>query len=85
MSKSHKVFGIGLNKTDTSSLKQALVRLGYNYSDRRRHFTYNYFSGDFEQVFETAAQYGSFEDWPWPLMYRQVFEEYGEGAGFFDS
>ena len=27
-------------------------------------------------------EFDSFEDWPWPLMYRQVFEKYGETARY---
>lgn len=71
-----------MSKTGTSSLRQALVRLGYNHSDMRRHFTHNYFDGNFSQIFKTAESFDSFEDWPWPLMYRRLFEEYGDGARF---
>jgi len=82
MAKPHKVFGIGLNKTGTSSLKRALVALGYNHCDVRGQMTYKYFNRNFGQIFKTVDQFDSFEDWPWPLMYRQVFDRYGTNARY---
>ncbi len=82
MSKPHKVFGIGLNKTGTSSLKRALMTLGYNHCPLRGQMTYKFFNNRFDQIFEVADDFDSFEDWPWPLMYRQVFEKYGETARY---
>lgn len=82
MSKPHKVFGIGLNKTGTSSLMRALITLGYNHSDQRGHFTHKYFNYQFDQIFETVENFNSFADWPWPLMYKQVFEKYGKNARY---
>lgn len=82
MSKPHKVFGIGLNKTGTSSLKRALVTLGYKHSNLRGHLTFQYFNNRFNQIFDTVEEFDSFEDWPWPLMYRQVFEKYGKNARY---
>lgn len=82
MSKPHKVFGIGLNKTGTSSLKRALVTLGCNHSDLRGHLTYKYFNNRFDQIFDAVEEFDSFEDWPWPLMYKRVFEKYGKNARY---
>ena len=82
MSKPHKVFGIGLNKTGTSSLRTALVTLGYNHCTLRGQMTHKYFNNSFSQIFKTVEEYDSFEDWPWPLMYKQVFEKYGETARY---
>lgn len=82
MNKPHKVFGIGLNKTGTSSLKRALVTLGYNHSDLRGYLTYKYFNNRFDQIFDRVEEFDSFEDWPWPLLYKQVFEKYGKNARY---
>ena len=82
MNKPHKVFGIGLNKTGTSSLKRALITLGYNHCTMRGQMTYKFFNNNFNQIFKTVEEFDSFEDWPWPLMYRQVFEKYGETARY---
>lgn len=82
MTKPHKVFGIGLNKTGTSSLKRALVTLGYNHCTMRGQMTHKYFNNRYDQIFNTIEQFDSFEDWPWPLMYRRIFEKYGENARY---
>ena len=82
MVKVHKVFGIGLNKTGTSSLKQALITLGYKHCDMRGQMTYKFFKGRVEDVLVSARGFDSFEDWPWPLMYRRIFEEYGDSARY---
>ncbi len=82
MSKPHKVFGIGLNKTGTSSLKHALATLGYNHCTLRGQLTHKYFNNSFTQIFNKVEEFDSFEDWPWPLMYKQLFERYGENARY---
>lgn len=82
MTKPHKVFGIGLNKTGTSSLKRALVTLGYNHCVQRGQMTHKYFNNRYGLIFQTIDLFDSFEDWPWPLMYRQIFEKYGESARY---
>jgi hypothetical protein len=73
-----KVFCIGFHKTGTSSLAQALRRLGYrvcfnlqwNNADLIR---------DMERVcFDLAKKYDAFEDNPWPLLYRQLDSWYPE-------
>ena len=82
MAKPHKVFGIGLNKTGTSSLKRALITLGYVHCDIRGQLTHKFFKGQVDYIFDTAAEFDSFEDWPWPLMYRRIFEEYGDSVRY---
>jgi len=82
MSKPHKVFGIGLNKTGTSSLKLVLATLDYNHCTLRGQMTHKFFNNSFSQIFKTVEEFDSFEDWPWPLMYKQVFEKYGETARY---
>jgi hypothetical protein len=71
-----KVFGIGLNKTGTKTLGACFRTLGL----RNRSFDPDllecYFRRDFHSVFNVADQYDSFEDWPWPLMYREFDENY---------
>jgi len=82
MVKSFKVFGIGLNKTGTSSLKVALRRLGYQHCRRQGQLAHAYFEADWPILFAETDQFESFEDWPWPLMYREIFERYGDSARF---
>ncbi len=82
MGKPFKVFGLGLNKTGTSSLKVALRRLGYDHCRRQGRLAHAWFDGERDEVFAVADRFESFEDWPWPLMYRELFERYGDGARY---
>lgn len=73
-----KVFGIGLNKTGTTTLNYCLRSLGY------RHLTHNakaltdWTQGRKDDVFALIDQYDSFDDWPYPLMYRELHARYPE-------
>lgn len=74
-----KVFGIGLNKTGTTSLGQALEILGFD------HFFYNQeitqifltkgFNNDIKEILKAN---NSFEDFPWPIMWRELAILYPE-------
>jgi hypothetical protein len=78
-----KVVGIGLNKTGTTTLAACLRRLGY-----ARHATCDYGllagyrNGDVEAIFRCIEANDSFEDWPFPLAYREIFDRFGERARF---
>lgn len=71
-----KVFGVGLNRTGTTSLGWCMKHLG------RRHRSCSFDAlkalkaGDTEAVFRMTDQYDSFEDWPWPLMYPLLDARY---------
>ena len=72
-----KIFGIGLNKTGTSSLGRALGALGF----KRRIGCHleslrNLKNGNLDPVFDLIDKNDCFEDWPWPLMYRKLYEKY---------
>jgi hypothetical protein len=78
-----KVFGIGLNKTGTTTLAACLKILGY---DRQCGYSHDlleqYRSGNLELIFATLDAHDSFEDWPYPLMYREIFARYGKTARY---
>jgi len=77
-----KVFGIGLNKTGTTSLGRALNILGFeNHISCDLELTKKWFKNDLSSIFEVADEHNNFEDWPWPLMYRHLYEKY-ENAKF---
>ncbi len=82
MSKPFKVFGIGLNKTGTTSLKIAFRRLGFDHSKREAHLAKSWLAGDIAAIFEEADKHESFEDWPWPLAYRELYDRYGDSARY---
>ena len=71
-----KIFGIGLNKTGTTSLKQAFQILGYRHLDRKPRLFKLWKKREYDEIFEAIDAYQSFEDWPWPLMVPQLIERY---------
>lgn len=69
-----KVFCIGFQKTGTSSLRDALSKLGYRVTGV---FGKDMTLADLRQNYvarglELAAQYDAVEDMPWPLMFREL-------------
>lgn len=73
-----KVFGIGLNKTGTKTLGACFRTLGLRNRSYDPELLECYFRREFRSVFEVTDQFDSFEDWPWPLMYRELDERYSE-------
>ena len=70
-----KVFGIGLNKTGTSTLGMCLKKLGYRCTSCSRELLHDVvINKDFQAVKETVQQYDGFEDWPWPIIYKELDE-----------
>ena len=71
-----KVIGVGLNKTGTKTLAYYLKQWGL------RHRTYDlpsfhlYRDGEIAKLLDQMADWDSFEDWPWPLIYREIDERY---------
>lgn len=76
-----KVLGVGLNKTGTKTLGEGLKILGYN----RVSFNDVAFNlwrrGNMEELMKIASVYDAFEDWPWPLLYRE-FDKHYPGSKF---
>jgi hypothetical protein len=77
-----KIFGIGLNKTGTTTLSGCLQTLGYSHMSLRIDLLKALKAGHAEQVLKEIDHYDSFEDWPYPLMYRELDEKYGSDAKF---
>lgn len=74
-----KVFGVGLNKTGTTSLGRALETLGFtDHLSCDLELTKRWAKNDFQPIFNVARKYNNFEDWPWSLMYRELYEEFEE-------
>jgi hypothetical protein len=77
-----KVFGLGLNKTGTKTLARCLEALGY------RHQSYNgaalqmYVDGRAAELVDLTERFDSCEDWPWPLLWRELFARYGDSARY---
>jgi hypothetical protein len=68
-----KIFGIGLNKTGTKTLHECGKILGYDcYScdkDLLEDVTLKKYFGN---ILTTVEKYNFFEDWPWPLIYKEL-------------
>ena len=76
-----KVFGIGLHKTSTTSLANALYTLGYDVAGA---FDTGALEGhgELEQyVLKTANEYDAVQDMPWPSFYR-LLDEHFPGSKF---
>jgi hypothetical protein len=73
-----KVFGIGLNKTGTSTLAACLRELGFRHTSCDLKLTRQAHRDNMGPVFEWADQYESFEDWPWPLVYKELDHRYDD-------
>jgi hypothetical protein len=76
-----KLFGIGLNKTGTKSFGEACRILGFLHASFNPELMIAYHRRNIETILHYAAAYESFEDWPWPLVYRQLHERF-PGARF---
>ena len=77
-----KVFGIGLNKTGISTLKQCFRVLGYTHKTHDRDLLVDYREGRMDRIETAMEAHDSFEAWPWGLMYREIFERYGREARY---
>lgn len=74
-----KIFGIGLNKTGTTSLGKALEMLGYHkHVKADLNLLQAWVSNDYNVIKKSIELNEVFEDWPWPLMYEWLIEEYPE-------
>jgi len=81
-----KIFGVGLNKTGTSSLKQALGILGFSPAmsqgavARAGLVKAVLVDGDYERALDWAEGYRVFEDRPWNVgdMYRRLDERFSD-------
>jgi hypothetical protein len=67
-----KVFGIGWAKTGTTTLGRCFEILGYNHQSQNLSLVPQIVRGDFAKTLRIAAAKESFEDWPWPLVYREM-------------
>lgn len=71
-----KVFGIGLNKTGTTSLKLAFEKLGFRHLARKPRLFKHWKRQEYDAIFERIEDYETFEDWPWPLMVPELLARY---------
>jgi hypothetical protein len=76
LAENQKIFGIGLPKTGTSTLGACFEYLGYKKAPYDLSLINAIAKQDFTHVAQSAERFNAFEDWPWPLVYKQVAEAY---------
>jgi len=82
MTERPKVFGIGLNKTGTKTLNKCLTVLGYTPISCTPDLLKLYRDGNLQPIFAEIDGADSCEDWPYPLMFRELFFRYGDRARY---
>lgn len=75
-----KIFCIGLNKTGTTSIGDALSILGYNRLGWRPNLspqlTLRWHEKNLEQLIGITNKFNAFEDIPWCFVYKEMAEIY---------
>lgn len=71
-----KVFGVGLNKTGTTTFATCMQSLGYRHMGYRLDLLRHFRAGNYEEIFAVTDRYQSFDDWPYPLMYKLLADRY---------
>ena len=71
-----KIFGIGLNKTGTTTLDECGKKLGYRVKGCDRDLLSDFRAGDLQHFEDVISSYDLFQDWPWPLMYKYLDHAY---------
>ena len=67
-----KIFGIGLNKTGTTTLGSCLKQLGYRHSSFSLELLEASQRGDWSPIQRQIDAHDSFEDWPYPLLFERL-------------
>ena len=71
-----KIFGIGFHKTATTSLAQALSKLGYRVCGPFGIKDRNIQTKVYEIAFAKVEEYDAFQDNPWPIIYKELDQKY---------
>ncbi len=75
-----KIIGAGLNKTGTKTLKKYLTEMGFRNHSFDLEMFKEYRKGNFNKLFSVMEEYDSFEDWPWPLMYKEIDQRFDDAV-----
>ena len=72
----NKIFGIGFQKTGTKSLAAAFRQLGYKCCGGVGIHEQNLEENVYEMAFSMVEKYDSFQDNPWPILYKELDFKY---------
>jgi len=68
-----KIFGVGLNKTGTTTLGECAHALGLRATSCQKALLRDVvIKKDLARTLQHAEHFDLFEDWPWPLIYREL-------------
>jgi len=73
-----KIIGVGLNKTGTKTLRQYFTEMGLAHQTYNLEMFHHFQKGDFERLLQFMEDYDSFEDWPWPLFYKEIDQHFDD-------
>lgn len=79
-----KFFGIGMQKTGTTTLAEYFIRCGF-----KHHYggsvalTQDVLRGNLKRIWQRIEQYDSFEDAPWYMIYKQLDERFPDAKFIF--
>jgi hypothetical protein len=68
----HKIICIGLPKTGTSTMGDALLQLGYSVVGARLDLTGAMMSKNIAEIAKVAEEYDALQDIPWAFIYREL-------------
>ena len=72
-----KIFGVGYHRTGTTTLQACFRILGFKETGFNFRLTADLVTrGAIEPVLEHARGVEGFQDWPWPLCFREVDQEF---------
>lgn len=71
-----KIVGIGLSKTGTTTLREALQIIGFRHCRATWEYVKFYRDMEFEKLGQVLHDYDSFDDFPWPNMYKWIDHEF---------
>ncbi|HAA14210.1 MAG TPA: hypothetical protein DCE41_21955 [Cytophagales bacterium] len=71
-----KIFGVGFQKTGTTSLRDALTILGYRVKDTTPRALMPILRGNYRKIERILEEYDAAEDTPWYKIYRELDEHF---------
>jgi hypothetical protein len=67
-----KVICVGLPRTGTTSLGVSMRYLGYNHLSYKKENNTLFKNGEISSLMEIVSNYDSFDDSPWPYLFKQI-------------
>lgn len=74
--KKQKVICIGWHKTGTTTIGDALLKLGYYVNGARLDLAEPLYKGDFDYIIDVAKKFEALQDIPWASLYKELDEAF---------